>query len=349
MARDQIDPSDVRRWRRGFVLWGSVATVVALAAGWTLLWLVVSWSAQARVDDWLRREAGRGRSWACPDRRIEGFPASLRIVCENPTFSGALDGVGVRARVTRLSAGAFLLRPSQVEVEFGGPLALAMPDDDADLKLAFSRLRLDLRISFEKLANAALLGDGLEIRWNGPGGSVDGAARSLEFSAQSVDDVEATYDFAVNAAGLVFPALDAFTDSQDPATLSANARLSGVVLSEARSRAERLERWRSAGGRLLLHRLIFDKGALRLTASAELGLDDAHRLTGRADVGETGADALLLRLGAPPAALGAANMLGRLLRGSESGRPAVELPVAFKDGRVAIGPLRNVASLKPFY
>lgn len=350
---DEIEQSAARRWRRGFLIWGSLTAVVALAAGWTILWFAASHVAQSRLDDWLEEEARRGRSWSCPARSVEGFPSKLRLVCDAPTFSGPLDGVEVEARLTRLSAGAFLSTPGHVDVEFGGPLILEARDESTKLALAFARLRLDLRFSLDKLQRATLLGDGLEAHWSGPDTTVDGAAQSVELAAQPVENAEHTYDIAVKSAGLVFPELDKFTDSPDPATLLANARLTGAAAFATRSWIERLERWRSAKGRLFVERLTFGKGALELTASGDIGLDDAHRLDGRAEVGETGADPMLLRLGVPPAAIGVANVLGGLLHGPDAdksaGRPKVKLPLSFKNGKVAIGPLRNAFSLKPLY
>lgn len=347
---EKIDLSAARRWRRGFLVWGSLATVVALAVGWTTLWFAASHVAQSRLDDWFAQEAELGRSWSCPSRSVEGFPSKLSIVCDAPTFSGPLEGVDVQARLTRLAAGTLLSRPGHIDVDFGGPLILEARDQGVKLALAFARLRLDVQLSLEKLQRVALLGEDLQIHWNGPNAAINGAARSVELAAQPVDAAEQTYDIAVKSAGLVFPALDEFTNSSDPAALLIDARLSGAAPLATRSWTERLERWRIARGQLWIGRLIFVKGALELTASGDGGLDEAHRLEGRAEVGEKGADSTLLRLGAPPAAIGVANMLGGLLRGGpDAGRPAVRLPLSAKDGKVAVGPLRNVFSLKPLY
>ncbi|PWB83233.1 MAG: hypothetical protein C3F11_07775 [Methylocystaceae bacterium] len=348
-SNPMIDRSEARRWRRGFLAWGSLAVVVALAIGWTIVWFAASSMAQSRLDGWLEKEAARGRVWSCPERRVEGFPSSFYVVCERPTFSGAVDGTEAQARLTRLSAGAFLWAPGHVDVELVGPLALATKDEKSRLALAFRRMRLDLRFSMEKLQRAALLGEELEIRWTDPNAAFDGKARSVELSAQPVENALQTYDIAVKGAGLAFPELDRFVESTEPASLLIDARLSGAASLAAGRGAERLERWRVARGRLFVERLAFGKGALELTGSGELGLDELHRLEGRVELGERGADALLLRLGVSPAAIGVANALSGLLRGADAGRPTVKLPFSLENGKVAIGPLRKVYRLKPLY
>lgn len=343
------DQLDARRWRRGFLAWGTVAALVALGLGWTVLWFVASRAALNRLDDWVTREAAQGRVWSCPERRIEGFPASLFLVCDEPTFAGPVEGATIHAGLARLSAGASLLAPRHVDIEFGGPLALATTDESVKLSLVFQRLRLELQLSLEKLQRAALLGDDADIHLTVPNAMIDGRARSVELAAQPLENVDGAYDIRVRGSGLAFPDLDRFAASTEPAELSVDARLASAPALSAGRGVERLENWRLAHGRLSIERLAFGKGALEVTGSGELGLDQFHRLEGRAEVGERGADAILLRLGVPPAAIGVANALSGLLRGPERGRPMVKLPLSFRDGRVAIGPLRNVFPLKPLY
>lgn len=344
-----IDRSETRRWRRGFLAWGLLAALVALALGWTIIWFVASRAAESRLDDWLRKEAALGRSWSCPERRIEGFPARFSLVCAAPTFAGPLEGRQVRVGVARLVAGVSLLRPRHVEAEFGGPLALTAADESARLALAFRRLRLDLDLSLEKLQRAALLGDELDIHWASPDGAFDGKARGVDLAARPVDNADQTYDIDLAASGLAFSELDEFAGSDAPADLVADARLSGAAALATGRGAERLENWRLAEGRLAIRRLGFAKGALEVAASGELRLDAQHRLEGRVEIGERGAEPILLRLGVPPAAIGVANALSGLLRGKEAGRPMVKLPLSLWGGKVAIGPLRNVFPLKPLY
>lgn len=350
LTDEQIDVSARRRWRRGFLAWGSVAAVAALAAGWTALWFAASFAAQNRLDDWFAQEARHGRAWSCPARRIEGFPLRLAVVCDAASFSGPLEGMDVRGRLTRLSAGAFLLTPGRIDVDLGSPLTLETQDGRARLALAFARLRLDLRFSLDELQRAELRGEELEIHWTNVNGAVDGAVQSLQLAAHPVEGIEQAYDVVAQSAGIVFPELDSFANSADPAQLQAQARITGVELAAEGTLVERLERWRGARGRLLIERLAFDKGALQVTASGELGLDEFHRLRGRIEVGEKGADAMLSRLGVPQAALGVANALGGLLRGNaDKSGVAARLSVTLRDGKVAIGPLQNVFSLKPLF
>jgi hypothetical protein len=354
MAEHETDPSRKRASRDRGVAWSvfprsvawSVVALGALAACWTGLWSLAAWTVRTRLDDWMKQEAGRGRAWTCPSARVVGFPFGLGLACDDPSFSGPVQGLFLRFRAAGLSARAVLTEPGRIEVEFAAPLSLT--SGGGELWASFSSMRLELFVSLERLRTGRLSGEGLDLAWSDPERAISGTARSVEITATPVENAQATLDFVVGADGLAFPDLDAFTQSSDPARLSATFRLSGVVRSKARRPAEALEEWRIAGGRILLRTLQVDKGPMRLTASADLGLDAAHRLSGRAEVGETGANALLLRLGAPPAALGAANLLGRLLQGSRSDRPEIELPLVFEDGKLAIGPL-EVASLDPLY
>lgn len=355
MSTDDVEPaSETRRSRRGFLLWGAVAALVIFAAVWTVFWFGASREASARIDSWLEKEAAFGRLWSCPARRIEGFPLKLRAVCDDPAFWGALDGVPIEARLSRLSVATSFLTPSRADAELGGPLIIEMQDASALFSLTFARLRLDLRLAGEKLQRLTATGAGLEAHWNAPdGAAIDGAIATFELSVQpaqaSGDDV---YGVELASAGLVFPTLDRFAGSSDPATLTASARVTGAAsIFEESGSMRSLERWRAGRGQLQLQSLVFGKGALEFTASGEFALDDAHRLDGRSEVSIKGADRILLRLGVAPRALGLAHAFNHLLRepNPNADQPAMKLPLSFKDGKAAIGPLRNMFALKPLY
>jgi hypothetical protein len=342
---EQIDAALARRWRRGFLAWGIVAAIVAATIGWSILWFAASRFAQSRMDAWFEQEARRGRTWSCADRRLEGFPSRLSVVCGAASFTGMVEGSKASGRVASLAAGVSLLSPRRVMAGLGSPMTIEALNGSAGLTLAFASLELDLDLQSERFA---LHGERLEAHWSGPTGAVDGAAQSVEFAAQPAEAQNA-YHLELRVTELALPELDAFTGAPEPAALSATALLTGAEPSLAGGWKKRLERWRAAQGRLLLERLTFAKGALEVTAAGDLGLDEQRRPQGRLDIGQRGANAILLRLGAPPAAVGLANALNGLRRGADANRTPVTLPFTFKDGKARLGPLRNLFSLQPLY
>ena len=120
---------------------------------------------------------------------------------------------------------------------------------------------------------------------------------------------------------------------------SAGASRNSALFAAPGSAAERMERWREAGGRVEIGRTALLKGQRRVEATGELGLDGAHRVQGVLRASANRLDGLVGALGG--------GVLGALGRGqgaqnpAQAGQPALNPlpPLRFDNGRLYLGPL----------
>jgi hypothetical protein len=57
-----------------------------LAAIWSGIWYYAASKTETVIIDTLIKEASQGREWACPNRRVSGFPFRIEVTCDSPTF-----------------------------------------------------------------------------------------------------------------------------------------------------------------------------------------------------------------------------------------------------------------------
>ena len=346
-----------RRRRPGALMALPLLSAAILVLGWSVLWAVARQQAGAALDGWIGAEARHGRSWTCPDRRIEGYPFRIAVACRGVTFAGVVDGAEAEGRLAGVTARAWLYEPDAVYVVLDGPLALTTADGRADFSLAWSRFGAKLRGVLGDRRRAEVVGEGFVLtRPDGRGGTAGrvelhagpavAPAGTGTATAANSDAVE------VALSGLAMPGLDAVTGE----AAALDGVFSGTVTRAFGDLPDlgtaTVERWRRAAGRLDVANAALTKGPLSLGASGWLGLDDLHRLQGRLDARLVGFEPLAKRFGIP---LGAAQV-GGFLAGLLGTKPAeaapagaVALPIAFADGTVAVGPFKTGLRLPPLY
>ena len=150
------------------------------------------------------------------------------------------------------------------------------------------------------------------------------------------------FDVALTVAEAQIPLVDRLVGGAEPADFTFDATVTQAEGFRARPVDQELERWRDAGGRFEIVMLSVVKGARRVQAKGEIGLDDLHRPSGQLTVSAAGLDGLLGnfvggRLGG--ALLGA--LFGQAPRGeAPAAQPALVAlpPLRLENGRVAMGP-----------
>jgi len=112
-----------------------------------------------------------------------------------------------------------------------------------------------------------------------------------------------------------------------------------------------LERWRTAGGSLVLQNAALLQGSLNAQGTGTLHIDRTHRLEGRIDLTASGLAPVLQRYGIAPQLLDIGGLIGGLLTGRAPahGPGQIRLPIVFDRGQLGLGPLRGVAQLAPLY
>jgi hypothetical protein len=345
------------RWR---IFLPSVALLV-LFLGLGCFWAYAAWRTGTAVDAWLAREARLGRNWTCPDRQISGFPFRLEVSCDKPGFTGKAGGRALTGELARVHAVAQLQDPNHVIVEAEGPLVVS---DDAGGRLA---LQWDLlHGSIEGQGSAPLAQ--LAVEATKPRLTLVGfGLAGLEASGDSVDfhmrrtpsrPVEDNaYDVASRATQLRLPPADQWLGDQAPIDMDAVATVTQAEPLTGAPPAAELERWRAAGGKVQLSKLMLAKGAKRLDATGVVGLDDLRRPQGRLDISVAGLDDLLQQFGLSPRAANIGGLIAGVLGGrapkapepDASGTPGgVVLPLRLDNGKAFLGPLA-VARLMPLY
>ena len=346
--------SRTSRWR----IFLPSAILLLLFAGLAVFWVWASWRVGQEMDSWLDREARLGRTWTCPDRSIGGFPFRIELRCNTPSFEGQRGERAVRGLLGQVTAVAQLQSPGHVFVEAEGPLTVA---DSAGGSL---------RVEWE-LARASLQGqpgsrlDQLALEVTKPRLAMSGfGLPETQALADMVDmhvrrtpdrpEAERAYDVAASAGRLSWPLFDRLAGDAEPADAEVVATiLQAEPPTGAQDPARELERWRLAGGRLQVSRLMLSKGAKRLDGTGTLGLDDQHRPQGRVDLSVAGLDALLQQFGLSPKAANLGGLIAGVLGGKPpkaqvGAPPGLVLQLRLDDGKVFLGPL-PVARLTPLY
>lgn len=347
------------RWR---IFLPSVVLLL-LFVGLGSFWAYAAWRTGASVDAWLAREARLGRTWTCPDRQIGGFPFRLELTCEKPGFVGKAGGRALTGQLGRVHAVAQIQDPSHVIVEAEGPLVVS---DDAGGRLAMEWELLHGSIENQAgspLGQIAVEATQPRLTLAGFGlASLDAAGDMVDFHMRRTPGrpaEENAYDLASRATQLRLPPANQWLGDDAPIDVDAVATVTQAEPLTGAPPAEELERWRLAGGKVQLGKVMVSKGPKRLDATGVVGLDDLRRPQGRLDVSVAGLDDILQQFGLSPRAANIGGLIagvlgGRMPKAAAPDAPApgagggVVLPLRLDNGKAYLGPLA-VARLMPLY
>lgn len=378
-------PAPRRRRGRAW-LYGPYLALAVMAVLWSLGWLYVRHRAGAEIDAFLAREAAAGRTWTCPGRTIGGYPFRIELRCEGVTFARA----DLTWQVGPVVAVAQVYDLGHAIVEATGPLRLK--EGSTTLDADWRQLQASFHAALSGFQRASLVVEGPKGTVEGvvlgtaapgapttppPAGAVppvpappppEATPVPVTFAAEHLEvhgrptpgrfEAEGAVDVSARLQGAMLPLLDPVLGSSDPAAFTLDATMSRARGFGARPLPLELERWRGEGGGLDVTALSLAKGERRIQARGRLGLDDAHRLTGDAQLRAAGVEALVAsvmgqRFGAERGAL-IGNLVGGLLNGlarPRGGAAAIEQggggdpglkplpPLRLADGRVFLGPL----------
>ena len=346
----------VRRRRIPVGIKASIA-LCALCLIWSAFWFVAKESTANAIDVWFANERALGRNWNCASHSMSGFPLRLVFHCNAPSFSGRLNGRDIKGAAGDLVAFANLWEPHVIVADVASPVHVTSQDGNLDALVEWSGARVVIGNAGGPDARGALAMSDARLRFafankEGPQLSI----RRIDASvvANGVPEIaRVDADIDVAASGVDSPGINGFTGETAAANLGIVAKISNVGHAAGNLR-DALEFWRRAGGEINLTKGAFSKGALVLGAQGKLGLDDAHRLAGSLDVEATGLAPLLPRLGLPPSAIAVGNLLDRFMpgrsgKGESDASKALRLPVAFRNGRIAVGVFPTPLMLLPLY
>lgn len=323
-TKDEILPEGrVSRWK----LFVPVGALFALFAALAVFWFWSVRTADAQIDAWIAREAALGRQWTCPGRSMGGFPFRIEVRCQKPRFARA--DTGLKGELDGITAVAQIYNPTLMIVEVDGPFKL--DDGRAVYQLDWSILRASVRgRPGERLDRLSVDGKDVTLNWTDAMGTARKAVASqAEFHIRRDPDRTAadhSYDLAARLAGLALPVLDPLTGGSGQAAVNFNGVLTQADPFSGHGFPAEIERWRAAGGKLLISEFAISKDASRFGVQGELGLDERARPQGSLDIAMTGLDVALKSFGVPP------------LRG-ENGSKTATLKLRLDRGQIFLGPI----------
>lgn len=344
--------------RTGLLL--AAAALAAAAYGYALapVWIWAAAASRGHAGD--ARLAHDGLGW-------NGSVKTPRVVFRTPRLT--LDRAGIAVEAGTAEAGLALAWPPRLELDLAGGVAVRAaapgPGDSADTTVAADADTARLSVEFAPdFTVTGLYGAINEARWHG-GPSFDGAAGPGEPEYRA-SLTEARFDLARDGGRIAIRrlavAVHALALGRDPVPALGPVIAHGRIDVEAtppltrdrgeeNSSADARTAWRDAGGRITVHDLWLNWGAVRLTATGGFALDGANRPAGTLDATLSGfptlIDILVARRQMSPGEGNLARVvLGMLARRNGEGRPELAAPIEARDGRLFLGPVK-IAALKP--
>jgi hypothetical protein len=333
-------------------LYVPIFALLVLALGWSIFWYIAATITGREIGAWIKREADDGRIWACPGRSVAGYPFRIEITCKEPSFSGPAAGIPIAGKLAAIHLVAQLYNPKLVIGEADGPLDLTLPQDGTHTNVNWKLLQISVRGEPESVQRASLSADQIDVKATLPNGSTFNArADNLQIHTRQANQDQHAYDFALNGTNAVSSDLDNATGINAPATLQASGNITQADAIGGATIAQMLDRWRLAGGTLMLESSSVVQGSLNAQATGSLHIDGSHRIEGRLDLTASGLAPVLQRYGIAPQLLDIGGLIGGLLSGRAPAPRGgqIRVPLTFERGQLGLGPVRGLAILPPLY
>jgi hypothetical protein len=325
--------------------------LIVLAIGWSIFWYVSATITGREIGAWIQREAEDGRNWTCPERSVGGYPFRIEITCKNPSFAGPAAGIAITGKLGGMHLVAQIYNPKLIVGEADSPLELTLPQESSHTHVNWKLLQISVRGGPDALQRASLVADNIEFNVVANGRTFGGRADNLQVHLRQGAQEQHAYDFAVTSTNTISADLDNATGINAPATLQAYGTVTQANAIGGGTIPQLLERWRSAGGSLVLDNAALVKGSLNAQGKGTLQIDSAHRLDGRVDLTASGLAPVLQRYGIAPQLLDVGSLIGGLLTGRAPppGSGQLRLALTFDRGQLGLGPIRGLALLPPLY
>lgn len=300
--------ADPRPWRMLLPL----AAVLLLAALWTAYWFLAKDMAKTRFTEERQKLAAQGLTLACTEEGWGGFPFHFEFTCSSPTLRLKSEA--------ELKSGALLLTalayaPWQVVVLIDGPSTVSAQQI---IPTTAAHQRAIAAVTFDRDWNPRISAEVPALSVEG-WGSADKVMFHVRPSGEKGMDVAFSAD-KVN-----------YQPTGRPPLLIDRGDLLGTVTDRMTLNIEKIS---------------MEQGAVRYWGSGTVGLDDAHRPSGKIATQTNDLDGLFAILGphlemTDDQKTGLRAMLGIL--GNEA-----KAPLIAQDGRLYLGPFK-IADIPPLY
>jgi hypothetical protein len=328
--------------RRRWPLFVPFAAIVVLAASWSAVWYFAAQIAERNIAAWIEREAGLGRVYGCGSRSLGGYPFRIELRCTDPTAEIKAAPLALKAR--EFLAVAQVYQPNLIIGEIVGPLSIAAPGEPQTLVADWQLARASVRINPMPERISIVIDDAKFERASAGSSQSLASASHIELHVR-VDPAAAQDKQALDLAATVTGAIVANAGAlgSRPIDADVTAVLHGVSDFKPKPLATRLREWQAAGGRLEITNIRIKQGEAVAVAKGALALSASGRVDGALAVTLAGFEQLVQALiggQGKNTGLFAIAGLSFLGRAAEiDGKPAIAVPLRFKDGMVSFGPI----------
>jgi len=324
-----------------FWLYTPFVLLLLVAVAWSIAWFVIRSRTSDSIDTWFGLEAKAGRQWTCQDRSVGGFPFRMEVTCSALNLTHG----AVKASFGRVESVAQVYQPRFVITEVEGPFRWT--DGTVAVEARWDLLQTSVHATNTGLQRLSTVAQNPAVTVTGVTPdpiAVTGSEMEFHVRPDPTRSQDKAYDLAFSVDKARLPLLDNLIGGAEPTDLRADLTVTQAEGFRGRPMAEELERWRSDGGRLAVEMLSLSKGARRVEAKGELGLDDQHRPSGLLNVSAAGLDGIL---GSVMGNRTGGALLGALLGGArpsgnatKPGQPALTPlpPLRLDNGVLALGP-----------
>lgn len=290
-------------------LWPVFVMPVAmiLAAGaWSAFWFYAASQVDEKFDGWRVREAKSGRTYACANRSVAGFPFRMEVRCESPTVTLVSQTPEQISTMTQLTAQlkdilvlAQIYDPTKIIAEFTGPAMVSNRGEAPSFAANWTTGRASVaglpttpqRVSMV-FDNPAV--DRIEAGVQSPmfrASHLELHTRLLEGSLANNPVVETALQLAGGRVQGMHPVL------AEPFEADIRAQLRGLKNFSPKPWPERFREIQAAGGRLDFTQSRIQQGEMIAVAAGSLGLTPTGYLDGELKMTVAGIDKIVPLLG----------------------------------------------------
>ncbi len=326
--------------------WG-LWMIVAVAILWSGAWFGARWwlgnsIAKSMAD----LSATNGITIDCPGEAIGGWPFQLTVDCRKGITVALPDGGKFTAAGAHGEGAIF--NPHQLDFRFDAPLSYTTPDG-RKLDVAASELAANLGLKDGRADRVAVKAK--DISASGPlAGGTEGKLTIVrgDLLLARADERPADGEIAATMDGLGI-AVGKTALTPLPVRLAVAATLAEADMAMAGPAG--LARWKAAGGKLTLHRLMTELGGATLTLTGEGTVSETGLVEANGKVTGHNLNALAIAAAAGGRSLSpevAGLVMAFVLMGSASDDGGRSIGLEINDGVVSANG-RKIARLEPLF
>ena len=278
------DPEPRRKLSR-LGLYGPIAALVILVAGFSGVWLWARGETERQIDATIARLKAAGYEIAWKDRAISGYPFRLNVTLSEPALR---HNSGWALEAPRLEGQAFMHAPTTWVIAAPDGLTFVRPES-GPVRVTGKLMRASLNRLTTSPPNLSFEGTGLSFQATAgaqPFGlsSAERVEIHLRRAPKEVGD-EAGLWFSVKNGKAQLSGLLGRIASDKPISIEWDGRLSEIDAFKGRDWPDAVRNWVTAGGRMSVKRAGLTAGeAVIGVNSGNLGVGSDGRLSGVLDV-----------------------------------------------------------------